>query len=124
MASFRARSASAPERTDLYQDITDRIIIQLEQGRVPWVQPWDSAAAALDLPVNASTRARYSGINILILWSAMIERGFTTNRFLTFRQALELGGNVRKGARVRAGGVRSPRGLTAGSRQGRRRPGR
>ena len=99
MASFRARSASAIERTDLYQDITDRIIIQLEQGRVPWVQPWDSAAAALDLPINASTRARYSGINILILWSAMIERGFTTNRFLTFRQALELGGNVRKGER-------------------------
>ncbi|HOI04268.1 MAG TPA: ArdC-like ssDNA-binding domain-containing protein, partial [Dermatophilaceae bacterium] len=46
-----ARRASAPERTDLYQDITDRIIAQLEQGRVPWVQPWDSAAAALDLPV-------------------------------------------------------------------------
>lgn len=43
MASFRARIASAIERTDLYQDITDRIIIQLEQGRVPWVQPWDSA---------------------------------------------------------------------------------
>jgi hypothetical protein len=58
MASFRARRASAIERTDLYQDITDRIIIQLEQGRVPWVQPWDSAAAALDLPVNASTLAR------------------------------------------------------------------
>lgn len=54
MASFRARRASAIERTDLYQGITDRIIIQLEQGRVPWVQPWDSAAAALDLPVNAS----------------------------------------------------------------------
>ncbi len=99
MASFRARRASAPEWTDLYQDITDRIIAQLEQGRVPGVQPWDSAAATLDLPVNASTRARYSGINILILWSAMIERGFTTNRFLTFRQALELGGNVRKGER-------------------------
>ncbi len=58
MASFRARRASAIERTDLYQVITDRIIAQLEEGRVPWVQPWDSAAAALDLPVNASIPER------------------------------------------------------------------
>lgn len=97
MASHHSRGRSGSDRTDLYQDITDRIIAELEQGRVPWVQPWDSAAAALDLPTNASTGVRYSGINILILWGAMIDHGFSTNRFLTFRQALELGGNVRKG---------------------------
>jgi len=99
MSRHDRNAHSGADRTSLYDDITNKIITELEAGRVPWVQPWDSAAAALDLPVNASTRARYSGINILILWSAMIERGFTTNRFLTFRQALELGGNVRKGER-------------------------
>lgn len=99
MAFHHSRGRTGAARSDLYKDITDKIIAELEQGRVPWAQPWDSAAAALDLPANASTGLRYSGINILILWSAIIDRGFSTSRFLTFRQALELGGNVRKGER-------------------------
>src|SRR3546814_16159543 len=51
------------------------------------------------MPQNASTERRYSGINVLILWGAVIERGFTGQSWLTFRQALGLGGNVRKGER-------------------------
>ena len=39
----------------------------------------------------------YSGINVLILWLAVIEKGFPSQQWLTFRQALDLGGNVRKG---------------------------
>jgi antirestriction protein ArdC len=68
---------------------------------VPWVQPWGTAAAkaSLAIPKNASTDRRYSGINILILWGAVIERGFTGQSWLTFRQALSLGGHVRKGER-------------------------
>jgi antirestriction protein ArdC len=94
-----ARTSSRPggERANLYQDITDRIIAELEAGRVPWVQPWAAAKAPLDMPHNASTRNRYSGINIVILWDAVVSHGFATNAFLTFRQALELGGHVRKG---------------------------
>ena len=87
------------DRTSLYQEITDRIIAELEQGRVPWAQPWGSAGltAPLGLPQNAATGRKYSGINILILWSAVAERGFSGQRWLTFRQALALGGHVRKG---------------------------
>jgi antirestriction protein ArdC len=85
------------DRTTLYQEITDKIIAELEAGRVPWVQPWSSAQAPLDMPHNAASRHRYSGINIVILWDAVVRRGFTTNAFLTFRQALGLGGCVRKG---------------------------
>src|SRR3546814_10982673 len=48
---------------------------------------------------RSSTERRYSGINVLILWGAVIERGFTGQSWLTFRQALGLGGNVRKGER-------------------------
>jgi antirestriction protein ArdC len=49
------------------------------------------------LPQNASTGRTYSGINILLLWSAAIEQGRPSQRWLTFKQALALGGNVRKG---------------------------
>jgi antirestriction protein ArdC len=46
---------------------------------VPWIQPWRTAAASapLAMPKNASTDRRYAGINVLILWGAVIERGFT-----------------------------------------------
>ncbi|WP_292029350.1 zincin-like metallopeptidase domain-containing protein, partial [Mesorhizobium sp.] len=81
----------------LYQEITDRIIAELERGTVPWVKPWGSAKAGLGLPKNAASGRAYSGINILILWGAVIERGFCSQNWLTFRQALALGGNVRKG---------------------------
>ena len=95
----RTANQTGGDRTDLYQDITDKIIAQLEAGRVPWVQPWSAARAPLDMPHNASTRNRYSGINIVILWDAVVSCGFSTNAFLTFRQALSLGGHVRKGER-------------------------
>jgi antirestriction protein ArdC len=86
-------------RPSLYQEVTDRIIRQLEQGRVPWVQPWGSAKAGLGLPKNAATGRAYSGINILILWGVVCEEGFPTQHWLTFRQALTLGGHVMKGER-------------------------
>ena len=51
----------------------------------------------LGLPKNAATGRPYSGINILILWCAVAERGFSGQSWLTFRQALKLGAHVRKG---------------------------
>jgi antirestriction protein ArdC len=99
MSRSAARAHAGRDRTSLYQEITDKIITQLEAGRVPWVQPWGTAAAkvSLTMPKNAATRRHYSGINVLILWGAVIECGFMTQNWLTFRQALGLGGNVRKG---------------------------
>jgi len=94
---FKSRPAGH-DRPTLYQDITDQIIAELEAGRVPWVQPWASAKAPLQMPHNASSSRCYSGINILILWHAVVSRGFSSNAFLTFRQALELGGNVCRGS--------------------------
>ncbi|RBP78307.1 antirestriction protein ArdC [Rhodobacter sp. 140A] len=96
----RAARKSGP-RTNLYDDITDKIIAELEDGRLPWVQPWGTAAAEapLAMPRNASTGRQYSGINVLILWGAVIQQGYPTQHWLTFRQALSIGGNVRKGER-------------------------
>ena len=53
--------------------------------------------APIAMPKNAATQRRYSGVNVLILWGAVIGRGFAGQSWLTFRQALSLGGNVRKG---------------------------
>jgi antirestriction protein ArdC len=74
------------------------MISQLEAGRVPWVQPWGSAAvkAPLSIPKNAATGRRYSGTNVLILWGSVVEHGFAVQSWLTFHQARGLGGNVRK----------------------------
>jgi antirestriction protein ArdC len=88
---------SFADRNSLYQEITDTIIAQLEQGRVPWVQPWAGVSAPLGFPRNAATGRAYSGINVLILWMACTERGFSGQNWLTFRQALKLGAHVRKG---------------------------
>lgn len=87
------------DRANLYDEITDKIIAELEAGRFPWVQPWGKATAPLGLPRNASTGRSYSGINILILWGAVVQHGFPGQGWLTFRQAQSLGGNVRKGER-------------------------
>ena len=84
-----------------YIEITNKIIAELEAGRVPWVQPWGAAAikAPLCVPRNASTRRAYSGINVLTLWDAVVDRGFSGQNWLTFRQALGLGGHVKRGER-------------------------
>nr|WP_081871720.1 zincin-like metallopeptidase domain-containing protein [Parvularcula oceani] len=98
------RARTAAKRVDLYQEVTDTIIAQLEEGRLPWVQPWGkvpggTGAPGVALPENAATGRAYSGINVLLLWGAAFERGFPCQRFLTFKQALSLGGCVRKGER-------------------------
>nr|WP_047167543.1 zincin-like metallopeptidase domain-containing protein [Sphingomonas sp. Y57] len=95
------RSTKPPaERANLYDEVTNRIISELEAGRFPWVQPWGrSVGVAPGLPRNALTARNYSGVNVLILWGAVIENGYPSQSWLTFRQALEAGGNVRKGER-------------------------
>ncbi|MHB8884654.1 MAG: ArdC family protein [Methylovirgula sp.] len=93
------RHEAGPGRASLYDEITTKIISELEAGRLPWVQPWGTAAvkAPLAMPRNAATGRQYSGINVLILWGAVISHGYSGQSWLTFRQALALGGNVRKG---------------------------
>lgn len=99
----QAGEASPPEtreasRISLYDEVTCKIIAELEAGRFPWVQPWGKAgASAPGLPRNAVTGVRYSGINVLLLWGAAISGGYGQQTWLTFKQALAAGGSVRKG---------------------------
>jgi len=76
------RTHAVADRPNLYDEITGKIIAELEAGRFPWVQPWGTSAikASLSLPRNASTHRTYSGINVLILWGAVVEHGFPTQK--------------------------------------------
>lgn len=92
----KRRTPTTP-RPSLYDEVTAKIIAQLEAGIFPWVQPWSSAGAVPGLPRNAVTGRCYSGINVLVLWGAVIECAFPSQDWLTFKQALAAGGCVRKG---------------------------
>lgn len=97
-AARQGREEGAQPRANLYDEVTRKIISELEAGRFPWVQPWDSSAAGgPGLPRNALTGRRYSGVNVLLLWGEAICGGYASQHWLTFKQALEAGGNVRKG---------------------------
>lgn len=96
-----AAGRDGASRASLYDDVTQVIICQLEAGVFPWVQPWSATTAGVGLPRNAISGRPYSGINVLILWSAVIEGGYSSQDWLTFRQALAAGGCVRKGERGR-----------------------
>ena len=80
---------------DIYTGVTARIIAELEAGTAPWVRPWSGSADPI--PRNALSQRPYRGINTVLLDMEARCRGFTSNRWLTFRQAQHVGGHVRKG---------------------------
>jgi antirestriction protein ArdC len=82
---------------DLYRAVTDRIVAALEAGTAPWIRPW--SADAEPMPVNAVSRRTYRGINAVLLTLASQLRGYSRNAWLTYRQASELGAQVRGGER-------------------------
>ena len=86
----------ARQKRDIYRQVTDGIVAVLEAGVVPWRRPWD--AGGMGLPLRVTGEA-YRGMNVVLLWHAALARGYVTPIWLTWRQATELGGQVRKGAR-------------------------
>jgi antirestriction protein ArdC len=67
------------QRQSLYAEVTQRIIAELEEGKVPWVQPWHAEVCGCTMPSNAVSERGYSGINVLILWAAGVEHGSPRN---------------------------------------------
>src|SRR5207248_1916246 len=90
-----AITARRAMKRDLYAEVSARIVDELEAGAAPWVKPW-SATPGANTPCNAVSNRPYSGCNVVLLWMAQAA-GYRTPRFLTFKQAVEMGGNVRKG---------------------------
>ena len=85
-------------KTDIYEQITAKIITQLEQGVRPWMLPWSAGhpAGTISRPLRCNGQP-YNGINILMLWGCAMERGYAAPIWMTFKQAQDLGGHVRKG---------------------------
>jgi antirestriction protein ArdC len=79
---------------DLYADVTNRIIAALEQGTPPWICPWQDGTT---IPSNLVTGKPYRGINVLMLSIEAMSSNHTDSRWLTFKQANELGVRIRKG---------------------------
>jgi antirestriction protein ArdC len=76
----------------VYETVTNQILAELEQGTVPWVKPWTTR-----LPYNAVSQREYHGVNILPLLTTAMHRGYRHPAWLTFHQAKELRGSVKKG---------------------------
>jgi antirestriction protein ArdC len=76
-------------KRDLYAEVSARIVAELEAGAAPWIKPW-SATPGANAPCNAVSNRPYSGCNVVLLWMAQAA-GYRTPRFLTFKQALEIG---------------------------------
>jgi len=91
-------STTTNARPDVYSRITDKIIADLEQGVRPWLKPWnaDHAAGRITRPLRHNG-IPYKGINVVMLWSAAVAKGYSAPLWFTFRQAQELGAHVRKG---------------------------
>lgn len=81
---------------DLYSEITQQIMAMLEKGVVPWRSPILGRSKA-GYPRNLENGKQYRGVNVFLLAFIAYARGFGSSYWLTFRQAREKGGNVRKG---------------------------
>jgi antirestriction protein ArdC len=85
-------------KPDVYTRVTHKILADLEQGVRPWVKPWNAehAAGRIVRPLRGNGKP-YRGVNVLLLWGAALEQGFACPVWMTYKQAQELGAQVRKG---------------------------
>ena len=89
------------ERKDVYSRITSQIVASLEQGVRPWIRPWNAehAAGRITRPLRHNGQP-YSGINVLALWASAMVQNFAAPIWVTYRQAAELGAQVRQGRKA------------------------
>src|SRR6476619_647695 len=96
--------ATVSKHVDHYQSITTSILAALEQGVKPWARPWTTKGGAeiLDagLPYNAASGRNYRGLNVPLLWAATAAGGYSRHSWVSFNQAQQLGGSVRKGEKA------------------------
>jgi len=83
-------------KLDIHQHVTDTIIAQIEAGTPPWRKPWTGGKGGAAFPLRHNGEA-YRGINILMLWATAHERDYNSAHWMTFKQAVDLGGMVKKG---------------------------
>jgi antirestriction protein ArdC len=87
----------AASRKSVYQIVTDQIVAALDRGIVPWRRPWGGAQLA---PRSATTNHVYRGVNTWLLFISSELNGYESPWWVTYKQAQQLGGNVRKGEKA------------------------
>lgn len=80
-------------KKDVYQEVTQQVISALEQGHIIWKQGWNN----LGLPKNIAAGNQYRGWNLFYLNFITLYKGYKTPYFITYKQAQDLGGNIRRG---------------------------
>lgn len=98
MEVMRMSRTTENSRADIYERITQKIVTELEKGVRPWMRPWSigNAEGRVTRPLRHNG-LQYGGMNVLLLWSEAIARGFSLPTWMTFKQAVELNASVRKG---------------------------
>ncbi|MDP1318348.1 zincin-like metallopeptidase domain-containing protein, partial [Acinetobacter lwoffii] len=84
-------------KKEYVQDIADRLIEQIKSNTAPWQKPWEAGKSIDVLPINLNTGNPYRGMNLVNLMSVAEAKGFTDNRWITYKGAEKLGAQVRKG---------------------------
>src|SRR3954468_1214871 len=90
-------STVATSRKSVYQIVTDQIVAALERGIVPWRRPWGGKQLA---PRSATTSHVYRGVNTWLLFISSELKGYESPWWVTYKQAQQLGGSVRKGEKA------------------------
>jgi antirestriction protein ArdC len=93
------KGSTSMKSGDFYTKVTREIVASLEQGVMPWVKPWESAAD-IDMPANAVTKRPYNGMNVLLLWASAMVGNYQSGLWLTYKQALHIdppNSHIRKG---------------------------
>ena len=85
------KTTAARPAVNVYELVNQRIMVLLESGTVPWKKSWRNAEAGM--PKNLVSKKEYKGINIMLLGCSP----FGSQYWLTFKQATDLKGHVKKG---------------------------
>jgi antirestriction protein ArdC len=86
----------AKAKFDVYEHVTQSILAEIEAGTPPWRKPWTGSTGGIALPKRHNGED-YRGINVLMLWIMAAKHGYVSSRWMTYKQAQELGGQVKKG---------------------------
>src|SRR5436190_7470249 len=89
--------STAPEKRDVYAQVTAQIISAIEQGVGTWRMPWHTSGRFAFSPVNVASKKPYRGINTVCLWAAAQAKGYTSGEWGTYQQWQDKSAQVRKG---------------------------
>ena len=76
------------------KSVADLFIREMEAGNTPWQKPWDGSFV---MAQSAVTGRAYRGTNAMLLSLIQLSKHYRDPRWITYKQAQALGGQVRKG---------------------------